>query len=398
MKIWIPCIQADMPTNESLEDSSNQPIGPTGSPRHPPWTHRAPTPPFYLLLGPSTSLLIYPGGINPRDINQGDVYQGEVYHSWVNNSWVYNSWIYLSWVYISWIYFFWEYLYWVYWVYLSRPTTVYRWSSVKAYCPLHLADLSGPVWSWCIKGNCLIVRFRVQVLQYGKASKIQDWKYFTWPLLDNWLRMRFDRRSAAPLHGWYSCNSFEMKGIDSNNVLFSTFKPTVTKRWQKDLEKETRNTQNTLSFGNCPYYPCNHFWHFFSIKKNIFLAGGSHYLGIAQKKGCFFSRIPSLRMALTQEVTRVELRIAVLFCKNLFKCSFQHAVLAGVTEALMSLAELWIKLFGTVEIQLLPAEPLKYGRNRRFIWISWLKTVGQFVYLHPGLCFLWYCPQTSSHL
>ena len=92
-------------------------------------------------------------------------------------------------------------------------------------------------------------------------------------------------------------------------------------------------------------------------------------------------------MTLTQEVTSVELRVAVLFRKNLFKCSLQHAVLAGVTEALMSLAELWMKLFGTVELQLLPAEPLKYGRNRRFIWMSWLKTVGQCVYLHPGLCF-----------
>ena len=85
-------------------------------------------------------------------------------------------------------------------------------------------------------------------------------------------------------------------------------------------------------------------------------------------------------MTLTQEVTSVELRVAVLFRKNLFKCSLQHAVLAGVTEALMSLAELWMKLFGTVELQLLPAEPLKYGRNRRFIWMSWLKTVGQCVY------------------
>ena len=82
-------------------------------------------------------------------------------------------------------------------------------------------------------------------------------------------------------------------------------------------------------------------------------------------------------MTLTQEVTSVELRVAVLFRKNLFKCSLQHAVLAGVTEALMSLAELWMKLFGTVELQLLPAEPLKYGRNRRFIWMSWMKTVGR---------------------
>ena len=61
---------------------------------------------------------------------------------------------------------------------------------------------------------------------------------------------------------------------------------------------------------------------------------------LCPKERVFSSRIPSLRMTLTQEVTSVELRVAVLFRKNLFKCSLQHAVLAGVTEALMSLAEL----------------------------------------------------------
>ena len=49
------------------------------------------------------------------------------------------------------------------------------------------------------------------------------------PLLDNLLRMSFDRSSAAPLHVLYSFKSFLMKGIDFNNVSFCVFKPVKSK-------------------------------------------------------------------------------------------------------------------------------------------------------------------------
>ena len=44
-------IQANMPY-ESSEDSSNQPDGPMGSPRHPSWPHRTPKPPLDPLWTP----------------------------------------------------------------------------------------------------------------------------------------------------------------------------------------------------------------------------------------------------------------------------------------------------------------------------------------------------------
>ena len=53
------------------------------------------------------------------------------------------------------------------------------------------------------------------------------------PLLDNLLRMSFDRSRAAPLHVLYSLKSFLMKGIDFNNVSFCVFRPVKSKKYVK---------------------------------------------------------------------------------------------------------------------------------------------------------------------
>ena len=193
----------------------------------------------------------------------------------MSNSWVYNSWVYRSWIYFS-------------WVYLARSDTTVS-GLEKAYCPLHLADLSRWVWYWCIKGNCLIIRFRVQVQQYGKAANIENispdpsWTIDSGCDLIEGVLLPCTVGTRAILLRWKAL------------TLTMSCSPLSNLQQQRDdkntwgRKPRTPKTSFLLGIAHIiPPAPCSQFWQFFSVlKKYIFWAGGPPNLGFAQKKGCF---------------------------------------------------------------------------------------------------------------
>ena len=180
----------------------------------------------------------------------------------MSNSWVYNSWVYRSWIYFS-------------WVYLARSDTTVS-GLEKAYCPLHLADLSRWVLYWCIKGNCLIIRFRVQVQQYGKATNIENispdpsWTIDSGCDLIEGVLLPCRVGTRAILLIW--------KALTLTMFCF----PLSNLQQQRDdkntwgRKPRTPKTSFLLGIAHIiPPAPCNQFWQlFFSLKKNIFFGQG----------------------------------------------------------------------------------------------------------------------------
>ena len=145
----------------------------------------------------------------------------------------------------------------------------------KAYCPLHLADLSRWVWYWCIKGNCLIIRFRVQVQQYGKAANIENispdpsWTIDSGCDLIEGVLLPCRVGTRAILLRWKA-------------LTLTMFCSPLSNLQQQRDDKNTwgrkpRTPKTSFLLGIAyiiPPAPCNQFWQLFSVLKNIYFGQG----------------------------------------------------------------------------------------------------------------------------
>ena len=144
-----------------------------------------------------------------------------------------------------------------------------------SYCPLHLADLSRWVWYWCIKGNCLIIRFRVQVQQYGKATNIENispdpsWTIDSGCDLIEGVLLLCRVGTRAILLIWKAL------------TLTMSCSPLSNLQQQRDDKntwgRKPRTPKTSFLLGIAyiiPPAPCNQFWQLFSVLKNIYFGQG----------------------------------------------------------------------------------------------------------------------------